>query len=326
MTEPLDSAHSSADPRLELGQRLRAAREARKLDRDDVAHQLKLRPDIVDAVERGDYGALGAPVFVRGYLRSYAQAMQVPAEPLRRVIDSLGEAPQLGPSPAAIPRNPWIERYSLAGSYLVGTVLIMSVLWAAVQTEGFGLVARLGEPPAPLALDVPESGEDTVVMTLPAAPVLPALDPAAGDGFEESTADAPTPEVPAAASAAETSAPPRTAPVMASLVPALDRGEARFSVRVRADSWLEIRDANGKRIQYDIQKAGEREYRGQAPFEVRIGNAGQAELLVEGRSIDLEPYSRREIARLRLAPAGNSLVAEALPRASEARSGEQSER
>lgn len=326
MSEPNLSANPPAEPREELGQRLRSARELRGLDRDELAQRLKLRPDIVDAVERGNYASLGAPVFVRGYLRSYAAAMELSPALIQPVIESLGEAPKLGPSPASIPRNPWIERYSLAGSYLVGTVLIMSVIWAAVQTDGFGLVARLGEPPSPLDLRVPDSAEEAADVVV-SGPLLPATDHTATDGFEtpaaqELAAPAPAPTAPlGAAPVVTTPVPPvRSAPVMASLVPALDRGEGRFSIRVSADTWLEIRDASGKRIKYDIQKAGEQEYRGQPPFELRIGNAGKAELLVEGRSIDLAPFSRREIARLRLVAAGGALSAEELPRASDARS------
>lgn len=312
MSEQNANATPFSEQRMALGQQLRAARVALGLGRDDLAQRLKLRPDIVDALEQGKYRALGAPVFVRGYLRSYAGAVGLDVGELQAVFDGLGDAPQLGPSPAAVRHNPWIERYSLAGTYLVGTVLVMSILWAAVQTDGFGLVARLGEP-------LPTIGAPPAVVTLeplPIGPQPPAVDVASSDGFErgdELTSPAPEP-------AAE---PTRAAPVMASMVPTLDRGEARFSIRVAADTWLEIRDGNGKRIQYDIQKAGEQEYRGKPPFELRIGNAAQAELLLDGRGIDLQPYSRREIARLRLVADGSTLTPESLPRPAEARPADQ---
>jgi cytoskeleton protein RodZ len=309
MSEQNPNATPFSEHCVALGQRLRAARESHGLNREDLALRLRLRPDIVDAVERGSYGALGAPVFVRGYLRSYAAAVGIDVAELAPVFDSLGDAPKLGPSPITVRPNPWIERYSLAGTYLVGTVLVMSILWAAVQTEGFGLVARLGKPPLPMLESEPVL---TVVPLLP-GPQLPPADVGAADGFEEDAERT---------SPAEDAEPARSAPVMASLVPSMDRGEARFSIRVAADSWLEIRDGDGKRIQYDIQKAGEQEYRGKPPFELRIGNAGQAELLVDGRGVDLEPYSRREIARLRLIAEGGELSPEALPRAAEPRTPE----
>jgi cytoskeleton protein RodZ len=270
-----------------------------------MAQRLRLRPDIVDALEAGDYRALGAPVFVRGYLRSYALTAGVDPVELQPVFESLGDAPKLGPSPVTTRRNPWIERYSLAGTYLVGTVLVMWMVWAAVNT---GLVARFAEPALPLS-DAPE--ESVAIVTQPGPPLL---DQPASDGFE---ADKPNVvENEGSTPPADTEA-TRQGPVMASMVPSLDRGEARFSVRVDADSWLEIRDATGKRLQYDIQPVGEREYRGKPPFELRIGNAGQAQLLVDGRRVDLLPFSRREIARLRLVSDGNGLRAEAAQRTAE---------
>lgn len=312
MSESNANATPSPEQRVALGQHLRAARELLGLGRDDLAQRLKLRPDIVDAVESGHYAALGAPVFVRGYLRSYAGAVGVDVAVLQPVFDTLGDAPKLGPSPIAVRRNPWIERYSLAGTYLVGTVLVMSIIWAAVQTEGFRRVAGLDEPLTVVAEPLPA---DVPVVTPLAGPPAPATDVAAADGFEDEDQDADSRATPVAE-------PAPSAPVMASMVPTLDRGEARFSIRVAADTWLEIRDGNGKRIQYDIQKAGEQEYRGKPPFELRIGNAGQAELLVDGRGIDLEPFSRREIARLRLVAEGAALTPQTLPRATESRSTE----
>ncbi|MCU0753759.1 MAG: DUF4115 domain-containing protein [Xanthomonadales bacterium] len=306
MSEQNANPNPPADPRAVLGQHFRSARMALHLSRDDLAQRLRLRPDIVDALEKGDYAPLGAPVFVRGYLRSYAAAVQVDTAELQVVTASLGDAPKIGPSPIAVRRNPWIERYSLAGTYLVGTVLVMWILWSAVQT---GLVARLAEPTLPL----PEP--EVALMPLPITPAV--TDVAAADGFEEDAQDSQ-----AASDAVLPDEAVRQGPVMASMVPSLDRGEARFAIRVADDTWLEIRDASGKRIQYDIQRAGEKEYRGKPPFELRIGNAARAEVLVDGRSLDLAPYSRREIARLRLIADGSTLRAEALPRAAESRSTE----
>ena len=59
---------------------LRAARETQGISVDDVAHDLHLDREIIVALESADYGVLGAPVFIRGYLRSYARLMGLPEE------------------------------------------------------------------------------------------------------------------------------------------------------------------------------------------------------------------------------------------------------
>jgi cytoskeleton protein RodZ len=52
------------------GQRLRAAREAAGLSLHDVAGRLKMPVRIIEALEAEDWARIGAPVFVRGQLRS----------------------------------------------------------------------------------------------------------------------------------------------------------------------------------------------------------------------------------------------------------------
>jgi cytoskeleton protein RodZ len=60
--------------------RLREAREALGISVDEVAYDLHLDRDVVMALESADYEPLGAAVFVRGYLRSYARLLELPEE------------------------------------------------------------------------------------------------------------------------------------------------------------------------------------------------------------------------------------------------------
>ena len=59
---------------------LREVRESRELSIDEVAHDLHLSREIVLALEEGDYESLGAAVFVRGHLRSYARLLELPED------------------------------------------------------------------------------------------------------------------------------------------------------------------------------------------------------------------------------------------------------
>ena len=58
-----------------VGTRLRKAREAQGLSIEDVAHRLKMPVKVVQSLEEEDWGRLGAPVFVRGQLRSYSRLL-----------------------------------------------------------------------------------------------------------------------------------------------------------------------------------------------------------------------------------------------------------
>ena len=58
-----------------IGARLRAAREQRRLSAENVAKQLRLDVAVVNALENDDRERLPAPIFVQGYLRSYARLL-----------------------------------------------------------------------------------------------------------------------------------------------------------------------------------------------------------------------------------------------------------
>ena len=68
---------SSAPPPASVGTYLAAARAAKGLSVEDVARQLKLSPAQVRALDADDHANLPSPVFVRGFLRSYARVVGV---------------------------------------------------------------------------------------------------------------------------------------------------------------------------------------------------------------------------------------------------------
>lgn len=62
------------------GHLLRTARQSMGLTIDDVAAELRLAPDQITALEENDFKRLAGQTYVRGYLRSYARLVDLPAE------------------------------------------------------------------------------------------------------------------------------------------------------------------------------------------------------------------------------------------------------
>ncbi|MGD5980629.1 helix-turn-helix domain-containing protein, partial [Xanthomonas citri pv. citri] len=62
------------------GARLKQAREAAGLSIEDVAAKLKMPARAIQSLEQDDFARIGAPVFVRGQLRSYARLLGVDLE------------------------------------------------------------------------------------------------------------------------------------------------------------------------------------------------------------------------------------------------------
>ncbi|MDH3978944.1 MAG: helix-turn-helix domain-containing protein [Gammaproteobacteria bacterium] len=84
------------DATASIGAQLTAARKARKLEIDKVAHELKLDVAVIRALENDDGAALPAPIFVKGYLRSYARLVGLPEDGLvRSYAQQVGELPPL---------------------------------------------------------------------------------------------------------------------------------------------------------------------------------------------------------------------------------------
>ena len=58
-------------------EQLRQAREAQKLTVHQVADITKIRTDHIRALEEGNYGVFSAPVYIRGFVRTYATILKL---------------------------------------------------------------------------------------------------------------------------------------------------------------------------------------------------------------------------------------------------------
>jgi len=88
----------------EVGNQLRAAREARQLDIPAMAEQTKIKTDHLRALEAGHYDAFTAPVYIRGFVRSYASMLRMDVPQVMAMLDAelsrtarFSEPPRLDP-------------------------------------------------------------------------------------------------------------------------------------------------------------------------------------------------------------------------------------
>jgi cytoskeletal protein RodZ len=63
-----------------LGESFRDAREARGFALSDVAEQIHIRSIYLSSIENEDWAAIGAPVYARGFIRTYARFLGLDAE------------------------------------------------------------------------------------------------------------------------------------------------------------------------------------------------------------------------------------------------------
>lgn len=92
-----------------VAEQLRAAREAQQLTVHQVAEITKMRTDHVRAVEESNFDVLIAPVYIRGFVRTYAKLLKLDVPQIMADLDGelrktekFAEPPRL----SASPRNP----------------------------------------------------------------------------------------------------------------------------------------------------------------------------------------------------------------------------
>lgn len=119
---------------LALGDRLRSARKARALSVAQVAEALRLEEPSVLALEEERFDVLGAPVFVRGHLRRYAQLVGLSEEAIleayRGVAPGSEELPRL-----SRPRDEAEGIRVAAWAYWLAAALVLIGIVVSLSTE-----------------------------------------------------------------------------------------------------------------------------------------------------------------------------------------------
>jgi cytoskeleton protein RodZ len=71
-----------------VAEQLRTGREARGLSVHQVAETTKMRTDHVRALEEGHYDAFTAPVYIRGFVRTYAKLLKLEEAVILETLDA----------------------------------------------------------------------------------------------------------------------------------------------------------------------------------------------------------------------------------------------
>ncbi|MBV9232793.1 MAG: helix-turn-helix domain-containing protein [Candidatus Eremiobacteraeota bacterium] len=101
-----------------LGERFRAAREARGISLSQAAEQIRIRSLYLAAIEDENWTTIGAPVYIRGFLRTYARFLGLDPEEAVAAFNRV-QPPAQSPTPTDLTRG---ERRSTPG-WLSGALL-----------------------------------------------------------------------------------------------------------------------------------------------------------------------------------------------------------
>jgi cytoskeleton protein RodZ len=313
------SAHSRC------GGVLRMSREEQKLSVQEIATRLRLSAKQIEAIEADNFAALPESTIVRGFIRNYAKQLKIAAEPLLEAYSVM--------VPSSVPHemivkpsaNMKMTSYQKPKTGLYSLLALAILLGLGIflfyqnyvqkpsptkQIAGIGSVESLPLPePALPAAERDSALQASTELTLPAATDTNT------ETSGNATALTDTPNTPDPASTAQfagnvqANATSATAPLPAPVVAepsvttpiANPAGLARLEFSANQETWVSVIDASGREVYGKTIFAGSREsINVTLPANVTVGNAGATSLSMNGKSYDLAPYSRNNVAHIKL--------------------------
>ena len=248
------------------GALLRARREALEIDIDTVAHELHLDASVVTLLESDKTEALGAAVFVKGYLRSYARFLGLSEDQMIAAYQPSESDPEEFRTVSARREIKMGARLStfLLWSLFALVALIVSVYLLTGSDEA---EVALPQTKKLAEVDVPAKGLADAFVIVEEVPEVLELSPVPADTAETSPA-------PAVAIA--------EADAVQITVQASGPQPLSLTIQFAAECWVEVSDAR-RRLLYGLEKAGSsRSFEVWPPLRFFIGNIDAVSLELAG--------------------------------------------
>lgn len=295
-----------------VGEVLREAREQSGMSVREVGRKLKLPSSIVTTIESNRLDQL-APIYRRGYVVNYARLLDIDPASLCEELDHEDNDPPELQEVLQTTGGAWrFEQYLRVATYVLTTAFIaipLIMIFVKVAADFF----ESSESTSRVAISEHAPDDETRVSQR-LERLAQSLGELAGDEEPEkqhlnastmpvlSLLSSPGEQEPAAAESGI--GPLRAAPDV-DMPPHAVSGANELVVEVGEACWVEIRDATGQQMEYDLLHTGRHVYHGVAPFEVMLGRAGEVTITVDGRMVDFTDRIRADIARFALAADGS---------------------
>lgn len=301
------------------GDAFKDARESLGLGLDQLARELHLPAGTLQAIEKGELDTIGGPVFVRGYIRTYARRLELDADHYARLYDrsrGVKEIASAVKEVGTVSTTPARQSRSLLrfGSLVFIAAMIGVVIWWWQTQYSIDTVLNVQDS-APVTVDTAD-GNTLVLPTL--AETVPDDDLTLGavepnPGTEEPIGSLPSTEAVAVGDAPEGTEPVASKPLDEAVENAAQEESAPPAVEaampaeglhlvLTGESWLSVHDAQGRTLYNGIAGAGsDLDFTGEEPLRIVIGRASAVSRIeYAGEPVDLEAVNDKNVARLTL--------------------------
>ena len=251
----------------ELGALLKTKRTEKNIAIGEVAERLKFSAKQIESLESGDYKGLPEPIFVKGFIKTYARFLGLDVDQITALLNEAfpSQVTAIASAPISESQNglnfqdqkksksfpKWLPLLVVAVA-VVGAVY----LWQSKSSE-----------------QTRQQEKSTLEVGDVAQPQL------ATDNVQV---------VPMNASAASASAPVNASAPMAASAAVANGG---IQIKVRYRSNLIVTDADGTPLHSGIVASNSsHEFKGKAPYQVRIGYATGSEISFNGQPVDIKNH------------------------------------
>lgn len=305
-----------------VGHVLRNARMARGLSTEDVSRQLRISVKQVEAIEKEDFDKLPGRTFLRGFVRNYANFVQLESAPL---LESLpGSLPIL----AVQERTPFKDkqlsfsanrREGWSGSRLISIVMLLLVIFGAYYILENNTWSQSSVDETTEKSAKSENGKGSMEIQLPIS------------GSIKSEINLPVNKIPESLSNEEKKdlslesvklfetldkknlQTEETTSLTENKFGALEEGKfaktnlsdgdtGSLYFTFTADSWIKVVDGKGVPLLEQMRKKGsEQVLTGKKPFSIVVGNASGVNLTYNDKEINIDSYRKQDgTARFKL--------------------------
>ncbi|WP_038174918.1 cytoskeleton protein RodZ [Vibrio pacinii] len=301
---------------VQAGTLLKNQREALGLSQKQIADRLRLRISIIQNIENNDFSFEQVATFTRGYLRSYAKAVNLD-EAL--ILSALGDCQETQPQPQqmkSFSRQTKQEKHdsrimTLTWGIFLVILGISSVWWWQNQDIEMTDLTTISEQEqqleqqadqelnfTTLAEQEPQQSEQPQT-TIDAEPSLLDADQQNDELLPQETEiinESVEPEPVIEPQPVEVVEPSVVAPVEQA-VSVSNRLQMTFS----DDCWIQVKDASGKTLSTGVKKGGQAlSLEGEMPYSVILGAPENVSMILASEPVDLSGYTSGKVARFNL--------------------------
>ncbi len=283
---------------------LKTLRIDKGLSIEEVAEELKLSTDVIKKLESGQFSELGAFPYVRGYLINYAKLLGVDAQVyVDKVPKSEINIPLVNTSHSMAKGIKLKRRSKSIVSYALGT----SILIAVSVSGWFVLKNYMKNSKAAHSIEIVETDSLEITPQENSAlenemksvkddnyhysSLIPSLEKSNNNpedsqeiqtpSIQTNSADEMNLEIPQKIEQEPKQKPP---------------SKYTISITAAQTSWVKVENNEGKKLLNDLLKPGTIVLESEEPVHFRIGNTKEVKIEINGKPINLNEFSKKNIA------------------------------